>query len=357
MNILETERLIIRRFAAEDWKDLYEYLSDEEVVKFEPYGVFTEEQCKSESAWRAKQEFFWAVCLKKNNKVIGNIYFNQQEPKELNTWEIGYVFNSNYFGKGYATEACQIFLKSAFEKLKAHRVAAMCNPENTASWRLLERLKMRREGHLHKNIFFKYDNNGMPIWNDTYEYGILAEEYREGKNLLFTNLETERLILKNIDTDDRDFIFSQFSDDAVTKYLFDEEPLTDIQGADEIINFYIKPEPRLQHRWVIVRRSDGMKMGTCGFHCWNRREGKVEVGYDLKEEFWGNGYMREAMKEIIAFAKDKMNIKEINACVYFDNERSTRLAENLGFVLSGSTNELFRDKEYLHNIYSLYLTN
>ena len=177
MNNLETQRLIIRRFAAEDWKDLHEYLSDEEVVKFEPYGVFTEEQCKSEAAWRAKQEFFWAVCLKENNKVIGNIYFNQEEPKEFMTWEIGYVFNPKYWGNGYATEACEVFLKNAFEKLKAHRVVAMCNPENSASWRLLERIKMRREGYFPKKAFFKRDEKGMPIWHDCYAYGILAEEW------------------------------------------------------------------------------------------------------------------------------------------------------------------------------------
>jgi ribosomal-protein-alanine N-acetyltransferase len=175
--------------------------------------------------------------------------------------------------------------------------------------------------------------------------------------MLFTDVETERLLLKDIAIDDRDFIFSQFSDDVVNKYLFDAEPLTDIQGADEIINFYIEPEPRLQHRWIILRKSDGMKIGTCGFHCWNQRDCKVEVGYDLKEEFWRNGYMQEAMKKIIAFAKDEMHIKEISACIYIHNARSIRVVENLGFVLSGSSYELFRDKEYLHNRYSLYLTN
>ncbi|MBU3146670.1 GNAT family N-acetyltransferase [Clostridium sp. CF012] len=173
--------------------------------------------------------------------------------------------------------------------------------------------------------------------------------------MLFNDIKTERLVLKNIAIDDRNFIFSQFSDDVVNRYLFDAEPVTDMEGADEIITFYIQPESRLQHRWVIVRKSDGMKMGTCGFHCWNQKDCKVEVGYDLKEEFWGNGYMQEAMKEIIAIAMNSMHIKEINACIYIENQRSIRLAENLGFVLSGSSYELFREKEYLHNRYSLYI--
>lgn len=42
-------------------------------------------------------------------------------------------------------------------------------------------------------------------------------------------------------------------------------------------------------------------MGACGYHCWNQKDSTVDVGYDLKEEFWENGYMQEAMKVIIAF--------------------------------------------------------
>ena len=82
--------------------------------------------------------------------------------------------------------------------------------------------------------------------------------------MIFESLMTDRLILRNIGNDDRDFIFSLFSDDDVNMYLFDAEPLTDISGADEIISFYLEPEPRNQHRWIIIRKADSVKMGTCG---------------------------------------------------------------------------------------------
>lgn len=177
MGILETERLILRKFSPNDWKDLYEYLSQETVVKYEPYNIYTEEQCKEEAIYRSKEDAFWAVCLKENNKLIGNLYFQQQEPKEFATWEIGYVFNPIYYGKGYAAESCKKVSDYAFNKLKAHRIIAMCNPENIASWKLLERLNMRREGYLQKNVFFKYDGERKPIWNDTYEYAVLADEW------------------------------------------------------------------------------------------------------------------------------------------------------------------------------------
>jgi [ribosomal protein S5]-alanine N-acetyltransferase len=177
MIILETDRLILRRFSSEDWKDLYEYLSQEVVVKYEPYDILNEDECKQVAVNRSQNDAFWAVCLKTNNKLIGNIYFQQQEPKEFLTWEIGYVFNPKYQGNGYATESCKEILKYGFNQLNAHRIIAMCNPENLASWKLLERLNMPREGHLRKNVFFKYNEQRNPIWNDTYEYAVLKEAW------------------------------------------------------------------------------------------------------------------------------------------------------------------------------------
>lgn len=174
MEELKSERLIIRKFKETDWKDLYEYFSDEEVLKFEPYKPFSVEECKKEAIRRTTDSSFLAVCLKDTNKLIGNIYFAKQD---LDMWEIGYVFNSKYQGKGYATESCMCVMDKAFKELEARRITAMCDPENPPSWRLLERLKMRREGHLKQNVYFFKDENDEPIWKDTYEYGVLKSEW------------------------------------------------------------------------------------------------------------------------------------------------------------------------------------
>lgn len=178
---METNRLIIRRFCEDDWPELFEYLSQEIVVKYEPYEVLDEEECKQEAIQRAQDNAFWAVCLKQNNKLIGNIYFNQLEPEVFMTWEIGFVFNPVYHGKGYATEASKRILQYGFEEIGAHRIIGKCNPENTPSWRLMERLKMRREGHFRKPAFFKRSSEGTPIWHDAYQYSILCEEFLSEK--------------------------------------------------------------------------------------------------------------------------------------------------------------------------------
>jgi ribosomal-protein-alanine N-acetyltransferase len=176
--------------------------------------------------------------------------------------------------------------------------------------------------------------------------------------MLFTNIETERLLLKNISPNDREFIFNQFSNDYINRYLFDAEPLTDINGADDIISFYIKPEPRQEHRWILNLKPDARKIGTCGFHCWNPDERSVEIGYDLLEQYTGQGYMNEALKAIIEFAKTRMNIRVITAFIYTENKKSVNLAVRNGFVLTRTTDySVFRGEKYLHNVYSLVIKN
>ncbi len=173
---IETSRLSIRRFKEGDGEDLFEYLSDPQVVAFEPYDPYTREQAIEEAKNRSGMECFYAVCLKDNGKVIGNIYLNKGD---FDTWELGYVFNAKYQGKGYATEAAKELINRAFRDWGARRVIAMCSPRNEPSWHLLERLGMRREGTLLENVYFKCDKEGQPIWLDTYEYGILKREWME----------------------------------------------------------------------------------------------------------------------------------------------------------------------------------
>jgi [ribosomal protein S5]-alanine N-acetyltransferase len=171
--------------------------------------------------------------------------------------------------------------------------------------------------------------------------------------VFFRELETKRMLLRNIAYEDRDFVLDQFSNVAVNTYLYDSEPLADIHDAEEIIEFYLQPEPRPHHRWILVTR-EGTKIGTCGFHCWNRSEGRCEIGYDLNPDFWGKGFMEEAIRAALRFAENDMKIRRVDACIYPENEKSLKLAERLGFEFTGETRSLtFRGEEYLHIICSL----
>ncbi|MEY8353781.1 GNAT family protein [Lachnospiraceae bacterium 54-53] len=171
---IETKRLVIRYFEESDAEDLYEYLSKEEVVKYEPYDPYTHEKAAAEAKKRAGSQNFYAVALKEG-KVIGNLFLQKGD---FDTWELGYVFNSDYWGKGYARESGEALISHAFSVCHARKISAMCNPLNESSWKLLERLGFMREGRLRKNVYFFLDAGGNPIWQDTYEYGLLKEEWK-----------------------------------------------------------------------------------------------------------------------------------------------------------------------------------
>ncbi|MDF2592361.1 MAG: N-acetyltransferase [Clostridia bacterium] len=179
MEKMLTERLILRQFLPSDWEDLFEYLSIPEVVLYEPYGLYTKDECIDEAKERHEEQNnrFWAVCLQDSKKMIGHVYFAQSEPSEFRTWEIGYVFNPIFYGQGYATEACKRIVEYGFQEKNAHRIVAGVNVKNQASWKVLERLNMRREAHMLENVFFKKSPDGEPIWNDSYRYAILYKEY------------------------------------------------------------------------------------------------------------------------------------------------------------------------------------
>lgn len=168
---IETERLILRRFCKSDLQDLYEYLSDEEVVRFEPYKPMDLQEAENTLNWRMTTEEMLAVELKASGQMIGNVYLGQ---RDFEARELGFVFNRQYWGQGYARESCNALMQHAFAT-GVHRIYGECDPENVHSWRLLERLGFRREAHLRENVYFWKDEQGNPVWKDTLVYAILNE--------------------------------------------------------------------------------------------------------------------------------------------------------------------------------------
>ena len=176
--MLSTERLVIRHFLDSDYKDLHEYLSLEETYRFEPGQPVSLEEAKKIASDRAGGTDFWAVALKDDNKkLIGHVSLIRSEPSFFMTWEIGFIFNPSFQNNGYATEASRALIDHAFRELNAHRVVGFSSTENPASWRVLEKCGMTREGLLRKNAFFHKNKDGRPRWFDSYQYAILAEDH------------------------------------------------------------------------------------------------------------------------------------------------------------------------------------
>jgi len=168
---ITTERLIIRKFTYDDWQGVHLYTADANVMKFIPEGVFSDEDVKKFVIENSNENArCFPVLLKKERTLIGHIAFHKYFGEH--TYEIGWVFNPKYYNKGYASEAAHSILKYGFEKMKLHRIIATCQPENIPSYRVMEKIGMRREG-----CFKKCIPQGNEWW-DEYYYALLDEEWK-----------------------------------------------------------------------------------------------------------------------------------------------------------------------------------
>ena len=169
---IETERLIIRSFELKDRDDLEEYMLQRVNKRFEAYPEFSKEKTDKEIRHRSQSSEFLAIELKEENKVIGNIYLGN---RDYNSKELGYVLNENYHLKGYGSEAAKAVVNWAFSQ-GVHRIFAQCTPLNISSWKLMEKIGLKREAELRQNVSFYTDNQGNPIYWDTYIYGALSSD-------------------------------------------------------------------------------------------------------------------------------------------------------------------------------------
>ena len=169
---MENDVIKLRKLEPRDFNDVLEYMSDPVTMTYFVEGIYNEERVNKFLNPDKEQEHF-GIILKKENKVIGHIDLHDWFMKD--TYEIGWMLNSNYFNQGYGFMAAKLVLAYAFNKLKAHRVIATCQPENTASKRICEKLGMRLEGLFKQCIYNQKDNN----WWDELFFAILKDEYYE----------------------------------------------------------------------------------------------------------------------------------------------------------------------------------
>jgi len=170
----------MRRFRPGDLVDTFEILSDPEVAKYEfwePYNLEeTAEDISIQAAVTPGTVGVWnefAAQLRDGGKVIGNISFRMNDEVQRQA-EIGFHFNRSFHGQGYGKEAV-IGLIEYLWRLKAGRIWAVADTRNENSWRMMEKLGMRREGHMIHNCYVKGE------WCDEYLYAILEKDWRKAR--------------------------------------------------------------------------------------------------------------------------------------------------------------------------------
>jgi RimJ/RimL family protein N-acetyltransferase len=148
----ETERLRGRRPAMSDAEAVFEYGRDPEVTRYMEFRTHTEMRTVHEflqgcaPRWASGEEFCWALTLKGDDRAIGTIACRIRG----RALDFGYVLNRRYWGRGLATEAARFVVTWASELPVIDRIWAVCDAENLASARVLEKAGLDREGLLRR---------------------------------------------------------------------------------------------------------------------------------------------------------------------------------------------------------------
>ncbi|MBD3906468.1 GNAT family N-acetyltransferase [Chryseobacterium sp. Ch-15] len=175
MEFFSTDRLIIRSFRESDATDLFAYFSAPRVNCFADEQLTTLEEAVKDAGEKSKDQSQFAVCLKDNDLLIGNLFAMQEE----DTFNVGWNFNGRYEGKGYAREAAAGLFDYLFVQKEGRRIYCYVEDYNTRSQKLCERLGMRKEGLFMEYISFVKNDDGTPRYENTLQFAILKKEWKK----------------------------------------------------------------------------------------------------------------------------------------------------------------------------------
>lgn len=146
----------------------------------------------------------------------------------------------------------------------------------------------------------------------------------------FPQLETKRLVLRELRQSDAEAVFRNYSEDTAKYFIY--EPFSHLEQALDLIKAFTEEFNRGKTiMWAIALKETDTCIGTCGYMF--KSNSKVEIGYDLAREHWGKGLMSEALRAILTYGFDRLGIRKINADTLSSNTRSINLLKRLGFQL------------------------
>jgi [ribosomal protein S5]-alanine N-acetyltransferase len=158
----------------------------------------------------------------------------------------------------------------------------------------------------------------------------------------FTEIKTERLLLRRVIKEDIGQIFKMRSDKNVMKFI-GKNPITTMDGA---INFFNMVNDSLENNtgitWAISLKEAPEKLiGTIGLWRLIKEHFRAEIGYMLLPEYWKKGLTKEAAFKVIEYGFDEMKLHSIEAHINPQNEASATLLASAGFIREAYFKENF----------------
>jgi RimJ/RimL family protein N-acetyltransferase len=172
---LQTTRLLLRNYRTEDWERVHLYSSIPEFSKYELWGPNKVEDTKNfvnavveQANALDRSKFDFAVCLKEGDLLIGGCGI-RRETQESAVANLGWAINPDFQKQGYATEAARALIGFGFQQLGLSVIYATCDARNVASYRVMEKLGMKRVG------FIKGDKEIKGHIRDSYRYELIRD--------------------------------------------------------------------------------------------------------------------------------------------------------------------------------------
>jgi ribosomal-protein-alanine N-acetyltransferase len=174
----------------------------------------------------------------------------------------------------------------------------------------------------------------------------------------FPTLTTEHLALVEIQQSHLSDIYLLFSDRKVTEY-YNLLPLKEEQDGQKLLDWFRNRfKDGLGIRWGIALKGTSTIIGTIGFNNFTAKH-QANIGYDLQSAYWNRGYMTEALRIIIDFGFNELDVNRIEAEVMQGNVISEKLLEKLNFRRDGVLRQwmLWNEQYYDMTMYSLLRTD
>jgi RimJ/RimL family protein N-acetyltransferase len=171
MLTLETERLILRMWRAEDFEEYAAICSDPEVMRYLGGKPYSRLEAWRHMAflighWQLLGYGHWAVEEKETGRLIGRMGF--LNPEGWPGFEVGWTLSRECWGRGYATEGARRMIDYAFTEMNREHVISLIHPQNKGSIKVAEKMGERLEGET--------EVLGIPVLI----YGISREKWRGG---------------------------------------------------------------------------------------------------------------------------------------------------------------------------------
>lgn len=148
-------------------------------------------------------------------------------------------------------------------------------------------------------------------------------------------LNTERLLLRRVHLKDAADLFEYARDPEVARFVTwkPHQKVSDTKKA--IVWFQEQYAKSLSVSWGLLHRAHEKVIGTCGFVAISVPDERAEIGYAMSRDYWGKGYMSEAVRAVLQYGFETMKLNRIEAKVDLENNASSHLLEKMGMKYEG----------------------